>query len=152
MAYSYLGYSESHAKEFSTSSRFHSTANSPTGGGDNLNDPHDKLGLTARVRQKQFNYRAGFNEMHASAPGSDLNGHAYTGPKSSKGKCLKDYTRPEKKAVIEQSQPSENPHKMKKDVAGKVNQPWEMQLKRKSMRMDADESPIRSSRQYGAFY
>lgn len=54
MAYSYLGYGENLKKELNQSSLINGQSSAtvlPTG--ENLNDPHNKLNLTARYKERQ---------------------------------------------------------------------------------------------------
>lgn len=51
MAYSYLGYSENHQKVYGATGR----QPGPFDEYDKINDPHNKLNLASKVKDKQLN-------------------------------------------------------------------------------------------------
>lgn len=90
---SYLGYGEMHQRVHGQGGRFRGNLVGHNGEywglSDKLDDPHDRLNLAQKVKDKQLYSKA-----------QAVVGYNQTVPKSSKGSLLKDYTRPEKRGMV----------------------------------------------------
>ena len=98
MALTYLGYGEQHQKVHGQGGRFQGPLVGLT---DKLDDPHDKLNLANKVKDRQIYSKVGVEVQDAALPNKALKASWNQPlPKSSKGTLWKDYTRPEKRSMV----------------------------------------------------
>ena len=98
---------------------------------DKLDDPHNKLNLMNKVKDKQINQKVGLKTLDPRPNSS----HNTMQIMSSKGKCLQDYTRPTKQPLVQPRNENYNP-----------NTPFKNELRNeKSNKKKAEYAAVRAS-------